>query len=114
MFRLPSPSPQSPATPVPQDEWVQTKTYVCLRNCTCPADGSACTLDAECSGSHRVEINSRRGVSGSAVFGWVLFSLLLGAAVVLGYIHYMGLPPWLPIRDRGFGGLGLYQELSEP
>ena len=48
-----------------QDEWVQTKTYVCLRNCTCPADGSPCTLEAGC--SNRVSIG-RAGVSGLSLF----------------------------------------------
>ncbi len=50
---------------VMQDEWVQTKTYVCLRNCTCPADGSPCMLEAGC--SNRVSIG-RAGVSGLSLF----------------------------------------------
>lgn len=83
---------------------------MCLKNCTCPADGGPCALAPDC--SRRVAIGGgRQGHSGGAVFGWALFSLLLGAAAVLGYIHMLGVPYWLPIRNRGFGGL--YQELSE-
>lgn len=95
--------------PLPQDEWVQTAEYVCLRNCTCPADGSPCTLDKDC-GSAKAATGGKHGVSGGAVFFWVLFSMLLGGAACLAYIHYLGVPAWLPVRSRGFGGL--YQELS--
>ncbi|GAB4820407.1 hypothetical protein N2152v2_007453 [Parachlorella kessleri] len=90
-----------------KDEWVQTKTYVCLRNCTCPADGSPCTLETGC--SNRVSIG-RAGVSGLSLFWWLAFAMLAGAAAMAGYVHYRGVPAWLPVRSRGFGGL--YQELS--
>ena len=103
-----------------RDAWVQTEAYVCLRNCTCPPGGGPCTLLREC--GPKVEIHGggggggkegRRGVGGGAFFFWVLFFAAAGAAAAFGFIHVQGVPPWLPIRSRGFGGVGLYQELSE-
>jgi hypothetical protein len=37
---------------------------------------------------------------------------LAGGGGVLAYIHRRGVPPWLPIRERGYLG-GLYNEMSE-
>ncbi|KAK9810844.1 hypothetical protein WJX73_001470 [Symbiochloris irregularis] len=31
-----------------KDEWQQGEGHVCLRKCSCPADGSACALDSAC------------------------------------------------------------------
>lgn len=65
-------------------------------------------LDEQC--GPKVDIApGRKG--GSPGFVWTVFSMLLGAVATGLYIHLHGVPPWLPIRNRGFGGL--YQELSE-
>lgn len=91
-----------------QDEITTTPEAVCVRNCTCPADGGACALDADC--SLKIDTQGggggRRGVGGGALFFWLVFSLLAGGAGALAYIHLQGVPPWLPIRERGYGGLG--------
>lgn len=98
-----------------KDVFSATAAVVCLKNCTCPADGASCTLAKEC--SVHIDINGggrgHRGASGGTVFFWMLFSILLGGAGALGFIHLRGIPAWLPIRERGYGGPGLYNELSE-
>lgn len=97
-----------------KDDFSQTADAVCLRNCTCPADGGACTLAKEC--SIRIDITGgggrRGGVSGGTVFFWMVFALVLGGVAALGYVHWYGVPYWLPIRDRGYGA-ALYNEMSE-
>ena len=88
-----------------------SKELVCIRNCTCPADGGPCTLANDCTIKIATGGGGRRGVGSGTVFFWVLVSLLLGSAAALGYIHMYGVPPWLPIRERGYSGL--YNEMSE-
>jgi hypothetical protein len=84
---------------------------VCLRNCTCPADGGPCTLAKECSVRIDVHGGGRHGWGGGAVFFWTLLTLALGGVAALGYVHWYGIPPWLPIRQRGYHGM--YNELSQ-
>lgn len=86
---------------------MQTDTYVCLRNCTCPGDGGACALQKEC--GPRVEIHPtlRAGYS----FWTLMFGALLGTAGFAAFIHHRGVPSWLPIRQRPF--TSLYSELSD-
>jgi hypothetical protein len=61
-----------------------------------------------------IDIQPRRGgASGGTVFFWMIVAVLLGGAGALAYIHTQGMPPWLPIRERGYGAPGLYNELSE-
>lgn len=98
--------------PSSQDEVTSTPQFVCIRNCTCPADGGACTLGSSC--GVKIDVGGgRRGVGGGALFFWLLVALVLGGGGALGYIHWYGVPAWLPIRERGYGGLGMYNELSE-
>lgn len=40
------------------------------------------------------------------MFFWFCFALLLGGVAALGYIHWYGVPAWLPIRERGEQGRG--------
>lgn len=42
----------------------------------------------------------------------MVFAMLLGGVAALGYVHWYGVPHWLPIRDRGYGA-ALYNEMSE-
>lgn len=93
-----------------QDEFSADSDHVCLRNCTCPADGGSCALDQDC--SIRIGIGgARRGVGGGALLFWMAASLALGGSAALAYIHYRGIPPWLPIRERGYAGM--YNELGD-
>lgn len=88
-----------------------TPSFVCVRNCTCPASGDACALDsADCTVKIPTQGGSGRRRSGAALFFWLCFAMLLGAAAFAGWVHWNGIPPWLPIRERGYG---LYNELSE-
>lgn len=96
-----------------KDEFHADSKQVCLKNCTCPADGGPCTLATTC--SIRIDIqggSGRHGVGGGAFFFWMLCFTLAGGGAVLAYIHRRGVPPWLPIRERGYLG-GLYNEMSE-
>lgn len=54
-----------------------------------------CTLKIDIQGGGR----SRR--HGGALFFWFCFALLLGGVAALGYVHWYGVPTWLPIRERG-------------
>ncbi len=89
---------------------MQTATYVCLQNCTCPADGDSCSLSQDCSIKVDIDQGGSSNHAARSFFGWV-FALAMGGVAVLGYIHFMGVPAWLPIRMHGFGGL--YHELSD-
>ena len=43
-----------------------------------------------------------------------LFWMAVGGAAAFGYVAVRGIPRWLPLRyGAGFGGLGIYQELTE-
>ena len=98
-----------------QDLWSVSPDWVCIRNCTCPADGGSCLLDAaDCS----LKIDrrgggggGRHGVGTDALFFWLMVFLALGGAAAFGFIHFNGIPPWLPVRERGYQGM--YNELSE-
>ena len=103
--------PSCPPSRLAQDSFTADAAAVCLRNCTCPADGGPCALDLKC--SVHIDIAPRRGgASGGTVFFWMVVALLLGGGGAMGWVHMYGVPPWLPIRERGYQ-LGLYNELSE-
>lgn len=130
-----------------QDDISKTADLVCVRNCTCPADGGACHLDKVCVGCRctaalqhapaappwpctgalaivlvsgrlvasppmphpqdctlKIDIQGGGGGSrrhGGALFFWFCFALLLGGVAAMGYVHWYGVPTWLPIRERG-------------
>jgi hypothetical protein len=87
-----------------QDDFTADQDQVCLRNCTCPADGGPCILAKDC--SIRIGIGGgRHGVGGGALLAWMATCLALGGGAALAYIHYRGIPPWLPIRERGYVGM---------
>ena len=86
---------------------------MCVKNCTCPADGSACSLSSDCGlkiAIHGGGCGGRGAGRGVTLF---LLALTLGGAAAFGYVHYRGIPAWLPIRERGYASMGLYNELSE-
>jgi hypothetical protein len=87
-----------------KDDFTADQDQVCLRNCTCPADGGPCILAKDC--SIRIGIGGgRHGVGGGALLAWMATCLALGGGAALAYIHYRGIPPWLPIRERGYVGM---------
>ena len=92
-----------------RDELTVSTKKVCLRNCTCPTDGDSCKLSSGC--GVEVAIQGRRGMRGMGLFIWTLFCAAVGAVLAAGYVHYFGLPPWLPIRPQAFRPG--YAELSE-
>jgi hypothetical protein len=101
---------RTPLRPL-QDDIKADSELVCVRNCTCPADGAACSLAKDCSIKIDIGGGSKRH-SGGALFFWTVFSVLLGSVAALGYIHWNGIPPWLPLRERGYAMAGMYNELS--
>ena len=115
--RAADPRASWPPPPLPlQDDIKADSELVCVRNCTCPADGAACSLARDC--SIRIDISGGgdggggKRHSGGALFFWMVFSVLLGSVAALGLIHWNGIPPWLPLRERGYAMAGMYNELS--
>lgn len=90
----------------------------CLNECsehgTCTENGVCeCKkgwLGGDCSVNQASSHPQGRSALGS--FWFMVLSMAAGAAGTLTFIHFKGVPQWLPIRVRYFEGLGLYQELS--
>lgn len=61
-----------------------------------------CTLKIDIQGGG----DGRSRARGGSLFFWFCFALLLGGVAALGYIHWYGVPTWLPIRERGGLELG--------
>lgn len=94
----------------------------CLNDCSgngeCSSDG-ACQchegwLGGDCSVNQSGGGGKPAHRHGFATFMSSIFLMAVGAVAAFAYVSFQGIPRWLPLHNgAGFGGIGMYQELTE-